>query len=227
MKKFRLYWDKDKETIWLNEMAAQGYALTNFFAGLYTFDECAPGKYTYQIDFSDNLFRVSEDYREFMKENDIEIVQMWGFWVILRKRNADGPFYLYTDIDSSIEHYTKIRNMFKGVSILMIVGFFIECICAIYAPICILFMLIIGALMLVIMNAAFKTNRLITELKEQKGEVVKTPNNSSPFLLAGLLLNSGTLVMSSISAYIKIPLQILAIILMVYGLVKTFIKTED
>ena len=59
MKKFRMYFDKDKETAWLNEMAAEGYALTSFFAGLYTFDECVPGKYTYQIDFSDSLFRVS------------------------------------------------------------------------------------------------------------------------------------------------------------------------
>lgn len=227
MKKFRLYYDKDKETAWLNEMAAQGYALTSFFAGSYTFDECTPGKYTYQIDFSDNLFHVSEDYREFMRENNIEIVQTWGFWVFLRKQNADGPFHLYTDIDSSIEHYTKIRNMFKGVSILMIIGFFIECICAIYAPICILFMLIIGALMLVIMNMAFKTNRLITELKEQKGEVVKQVFNPSPFLLAGLLINSGALIISDVSAYVKIPLQILAIALMVYGLIKTFIRTEN
>lgn len=226
MKKFRLYWDKDKETEWLNEMAAQGYALTSFFAGLYTFEECTPGKYTYQIDFSDKFFHISEDYREFMRENDIEILQTWGFWVMLRKRTLDGPFYLYTDIDSSIEHYTKIRNMFKGASILMIICFLIECWCAIVAPICILFVFIIGALMLVIMNAAFKTNRIIADLKEQKGEPVNNSRNPSPFLLTGLLLNSGILIMSGISAYIKIPLQILAIALMVYGIIKTFSQRE-
>ena len=75
----------------------------------------------------DSLFRVSEDYREFMRENDIEILQTWGFWVFLRKLTTDGPFRLYTDIDSSIEHYIKIRNMFKGASILVIIAFFIEC----------------------------------------------------------------------------------------------------
>ena len=31
MVKFRLYYDKDKEEIWLNEMAQQGYAMTRFF----------------------------------------------------------------------------------------------------------------------------------------------------------------------------------------------------
>lgn len=96
MKKFRLYYDKDKETQWLNEMAAQGYAITSFFAGFYTFDTCTPGKYTYQVDFGDRLFGVTEDYREFMRENNIEIVQTWGFWILLRKLNADGPFQLYT-----------------------------------------------------------------------------------------------------------------------------------
>ena len=38
MTKFRLYLDKDKETAWLNEMAAQGYALTGFYAGFYKFE---------------------------------------------------------------------------------------------------------------------------------------------------------------------------------------------
>ena len=227
MKKFRIYFDKDKETAWLNEMASEGYALTSFFAGSYTFDECTPGKYTYQIDFSDKLFCVSEDYREFMHENDIEIVQTWGFWVFLRKQNVAGPFHLYTDIDSSIEHYTKIRNMFKGASILVIIAFFIECFCAIYSPICIFFVFIVGAMMLTIMNIWKKTNRLINDLKEQKGEVIKRANGPSPVLIAGLLLNSGALIMSDSVSYIKHPLQILAIALMGYGLVKTFIMKDE
>lgn len=224
MKKFRIYYDKDKETTWLNEMAAQGYAMTSFFAGLYTFDECAPGKYTYQIDFGDKLWGISEDYRDFMKENKIEVVQTWGFWIILRKQTADGPFHLYTDIDSSIEHYTKIRNMFKGASILTLICFFIECICAIYSPWAILFAIIVGAIMLVIMNAAFKTNRIITDLKEQKGEVVAKPTNPSPILVSGLLINSVSLI--DVSDYIKIPLQILALLLIGYGITKTFWQKE-
>lgn len=223
MKKFRLYWDKDKETTWLNEMAEQGYAMTHFFAGLYTFEKCEPGKYTYQIDFGDKLYGVSNDYREFMSDNNIEIVQTWGYWITLRKNNADGPFQLYTDIDSSIEHYTKIRNMFKGVAILELICFIIECIATLHNPYMFIFAVIIGLLMLVIMNAAFKTNKIIADLKEQKGEAVAAPSNPSPVLIAGLLLNGGVsgLTALSVSDYIKIPLQILAIVLMIYGIVKT------
>ena len=226
MKKFALYFDKDKETAWLNEMAAQGYALTSFFAGTYTFEECSPGKYTYQVDFSDKLFQISEDYREFMRDNDIEIVQTWGFWVFLRKRNADGPFLLYTDVDSSIEHYTKIRNMFKGASILMIIGFLIECYCAFYSPICIFFVFLVAALMITIMNITFKTNRIIDDLKEQKGEPVKNAHGPSPALIFGLLLNSGALIMPESLPYLKMPLQFLAIGLMAFGIVKTFMNKD-
>ena len=118
MTKFRLYLDKDKETTWINEMAAQGYALTGYCMGFYKFEESEPGKYTYQIDFGDKMFAVDENYREFMAENNIEIVSLWGYWIILRKLACDGEFELYTDVDSSIEHYTKILKMFKVVTII-------------------------------------------------------------------------------------------------------------
>ena len=38
MTKFRLYFDKDKETAWINEMVKKGYAMTGFFAGFYQFE---------------------------------------------------------------------------------------------------------------------------------------------------------------------------------------------
>ena len=89
MTKFRLYFNKDKETTWLNEMAAKGYALKSFFAGFYSFEKCEPGEYVYQIDFGSKMFSVSDDYREFMAENNIEIVCLGGYWIILRKRASD------------------------------------------------------------------------------------------------------------------------------------------
>ena len=94
MTKFRLYLDKDKETTWINEMAAKGYALKGFFAGFYSFEKCEPGEYVYQIDFGSKMYSVSDDYREFMAENNIEIVCLWGYWIILRKRASAGAFVL-------------------------------------------------------------------------------------------------------------------------------------
>ena len=104
MMQFRLFLDKDAETVWLNQMAADGWAMKSFFAGFYDFEKCEKGGYIYQVDFGDRLFSVSSDYRELMQEMGIEIVQTWGYWVILRKKASDGKFELYTDVESSIGH---------------------------------------------------------------------------------------------------------------------------
>lgn len=224
MTKFRLYFDKDKETTWINEMAAQGYALTGFCAGFYKFEECEPGKYIYQIDFGDKMFAVDESYREFMTENNVEIVCLWGYWIILRKLTADGEFELYTDVDSSIEHYTKILKMFKFVTILELVCFFAEVLGAMNgAGIGFFGMLIIGAIVIVCMRATLSTKHKIAELKERKGEVVTglASGKTSPALISGLLLNASALALNNsdtVSGSIIIVVQIIAIILMLVGI---------
>ena len=226
MIKFRLYYDKDKETLWLNEMADQGYAMTGFFAGFYTFEKCEPGEYRYQVDFSDELFGISKNYREFMEEMNIEIVQKWFFWIILRKKAADGEFQLYTDVDSSISHYKKIRTLFKVTTIIEIICFSIECLCATYLnslwPV--IFAVILGIIIFSMLRAVITINGVIAKLKERKGETSCQSQNRrpSPLLAAGLLLNACALLIDDgISSYIKTSVQILAIILMLIGLYQT------
>ncbi len=224
MIKFRLYFDKDKETEWLNQMANDGYAMTGFFAGFYTFEACKPGEYIYQVDFSSKLFSVDESYREFMAEQGIEIVQIWGFWVILKRPASEGSFELYTDVDSNIAHYTKIRNLFKAVTIFELICFIIECWAADAGnDWAIFFAILIGILVLVLMNVALKTNQIIQKLKEFKGEFSECQTGkSSPLLLCGLLMNSCALVLAdSISHPIKLTVQILAIVLMLIGLYRS------
>lgn len=224
MIKFRLYYDKDAETEWLNKMAEKGWAMKRFFAGFYTFEKCEPGKYIYQVDFGDKLYSVSDEYREFMQDAGVEIVQTWGYWIILRKLASEGEFQLYTDVDSMIEHYSKIRRMFKGVMIVEIICLFMEIFAAEngfsagYA-----FAFLIAAIILGMANAVFKTNNVIAELRERKGEnASKRFQNVSPLLLCGLLLNSCALVISeSVSDTIKITIQIIAIVLMIIGIYLT------
>lgn len=224
MTKFRLYFDKDKETTWINEMAAQGYALTGYCMGFYKFEESEPGKYTYQIDFGDKMFAVDDNYREFMAENNIEIVSLWGYWIILRKLACDGEFELYTDVDSSIEHYTKILKMFKVVTIVELICFMVEVLCAMQGVAIGFFgMVLIGAIVIVCMRATLSTKRKIAELKERKGEVVTglASGKTSPALISGLLLNAGALALknsSSVSDPIITGIQIAAIVLMLVGI---------
>ena len=122
MKKFRLYYDKDKETQWLQRMANQGWALETFFLGVYTFVPCEPGEYRCQIDFLENGADF-EGYRQLMEDSGVEVICRWGRWVFLRKKVADGPFVLYTDTESLIRHYGNIRAFFRFFSALLLICF--------------------------------------------------------------------------------------------------------
>lgn len=225
MIKFKLYFDKDKETQWLNEMSQKGWAMTGFFAGFYRFEPCEKGKYTYQIDFGNEFFSVSDDYREFMSDSDIEIIQSWGFWVFLRKQSSEGEFQLYTDVDSQIEHYKKIRNMFKAVTVIELICLFIELFSASMtnSPLLWSFVFLILAIIIAFFNITNRTNDIIHELTERKTGIEEPRSKSiSIFLITGLLLNSCVLMMKdSIPSYIVCPIQILVIALMLIGVYQT------
>ena len=227
MTKFRLYWDKDAETKWLNEMADEGWAMTGFFAGFYRFEESEKGKWRYQVDFGEKFGGVTEDYREFMNEAGIEIVQNWGYWVILRKLASEGEFQLYTDVESSIEHYSKILTMFKVVFVIELICLFIEIFGALSgSEIGWVFACIVGAFTFGILNAAVKTKNKILELKARQSGIdpEKDERQFSPALMAGLLMNSCALLMDHPGGLVKMILQILAIVLMVVGIAQTAAK---
>ncbi len=225
MIKFRLYYDKDKETEWLNEMCAQGWAMTTFFAGFYSFDKCQPGEYIYQVDIQDTFGKVPNDYRELMKEMDVEIIQNWGYWILLRKKATDGEFELYTDTESLIEHYSKIRKMFKGATIIELIGFLVEVFCATIGEFNMgwFFAGLLLALALAFINITVKTTDKINSLKEtQTGISVPEGRTVSPLMTAGLLINSCMLMaQDSLSDYIALPLMIFGIVLMLVGIWKT------
>ena len=115
LKKFRLLFDKDVEQNWLNDMCRNGWALKNFSLGIYTFESCHPNEYIYQVDLlPGNGFSPNdpEGYAHFMEEIGVEVVCRWFRWIILRKKAAEGPFDIYTDVDSQIQMYSRIRTMF-------------------------------------------------------------------------------------------------------------------
>ena len=225
MIRFKLYFDKDKETKWLNDMADQGWAMNGFFAGFYRFEPCEKGKYSYQIDFGNEFFSVSDDYREFMSDSDIEIIQSWGFWVFLRKLSSEGEFQLYTDVDSQIEHYKKIRNMFKAVTVIELICLFIELFSASMtkSPLLWSFVFLILAIIIAFFNITNRTNDIIHELTERKTGIEEPRSKSiSIFLIIGLLLNSCVLMMKDVMPeYIVCPIQILVIALMLVGVYQT------
>ncbi|UWG96635.1 DUF2812 domain-containing protein [Dehalobacter sp. DCM] len=126
MLKFRLYYDKDAEQDWLQKMCLEGWALKQFFLGFYTFVPCEPGEYNYQIDILDNWHGDKTDYATFMEEAGVEVVGQWWRWVFLRKKAADGPFEMYTDAQSKIAQYRKIKRFFTVFLVIETICFLME-----------------------------------------------------------------------------------------------------
>ena len=230
MIRFRLYFDKDKETTWLNEMSGRGWAMKGFFAGFYRFEKCEPGEYIYQIDFGDKMYHVSDEYRELMEDIGAEIVTLWGYWIILRKPAADGPFELYTDVESEIEHYKKIRRMFKVMTIIELCALFVEIFCGLdgnnfgWA-----FAALLGAMVFEFVNIVYRMNILIEGLEEKRSgiELEKKKSPISVLLPIGLL--SGCcmiLIDDSVSSFISYPIRIFAIVLIIAGFVQTLMRSK-
>ncbi len=231
---FKLMVDKDKETVWLNEMAEKGFAMTGFCAGFYSFDPCGPGEYIYQVDITDGMFKASEDYRQFMAEMGVEIVALWGLWVILRKKTSEGPFVLYTDVETTIEHYKKIRKVFKTVTVVEILLFMVEAYYALEEGVemGIWGVLVLGVMICVLARQAFRTNEIIAELYERQGRVPECGGlrrgGISKLLVVGMILNGGALLLSNFyGQMVRMLLQVLAFILMLVGLWQTFWSQDD
>ncbi len=223
MIRYRIYLDKDAETAWLNQMAADGWALRRFFAGFYDFETCKNGEYVYQVDFGDRLFAVSSDYRELMQDAGIEIVQTWGYWVILRKKASAGKFELYTDVASSIEHYKKIRRMFKGVTIVEMLCMFMELYAGAVGGVMwgYAFAFLFVAILIGLLNMIVKLNDIIAELEVRMTGIEKKCRGRRipPLMAVGMLANSCALMLTGVGPHaVRHTIQILAILFLAAGL---------
>ena len=111
----KAYWDYEKEEQWLNDMAAKGLALSDYSWCRYAFEETPRGKYLYRIELLENLpsHPESQAYLRFLEENGVEVVTSYMRWVYLRRDAAEGPFDLYTDLDSKIRHYKRILTFWN------------------------------------------------------------------------------------------------------------------
>lgn len=170
MKKFRLNWDKEKEEMWLNQMAQEGWALTGFFMGVYSFEACKPGEYLYQIDLLSRKKRARNEFREVLREQNIEIVEEWYQWVYLKKRADEGAFDQYTDSGERIWYYKKYYYLFAAVFLLELicmaaeVGNAVQSGASPFRPFTLLFALLI----IIIGSIAWRLREKIKSLKESK-----------------------------------------------------------
>ena len=100
-------WEFEKEEQWLNGMARQGWLLDSVGFCTYYFVACEPGAYTVRLEMRDH----DQEYLDFMAELGAEYVGRMVKWIYFRRKVEDGPFDLYSDIDSRVDHLDRIGKL--------------------------------------------------------------------------------------------------------------------
>lgn len=116
---WKVFYNYEKEEKWLNSMSAKGLSLEDYWWTRYVFRECDSDKYIYRIEMLEHRAKHLDSlaYIKFMEENGVEYVASYMKWVYFRKNANDGPFDIYSDLDSKILHYKRIRNWWLFLSI--------------------------------------------------------------------------------------------------------------
>lgn len=111
------YVDYEKEEAWLNRMAGEGWELRRYTWMRYEFEQGVPGRYTYRLQLMADTTRSKKGraYLAFMRDAGVEVVSAYNSWVYFRKKTADGPFDVFSDLDSRIAHHRRIAGMFSAV----------------------------------------------------------------------------------------------------------------
>ena len=113
VRKWFWFWDFDKEEQWLNEMVVKGLCLSGRGFCRYDFEDCAPGEYqirTEVLEDHDEQPRVKK-YIQFVEETGAEKVAFRLRTVYFRKKTADGPFELYSDLTSRLKYVDRVLSL--------------------------------------------------------------------------------------------------------------------
>ncbi len=131
-------WGFEREERWLNDMAALGWNLVDTNGVRYVFDQGEPGEYRYKLELLKSMPNVAESqrYLRFMEDAGIDQVASCGRWVYFRRRAEDGPFDLFSDLDSRVAHLRRIRRLFLTVLVVELLAVVLQIIAYghIYSP---------------------------------------------------------------------------------------------
>ena len=111
IRKWVWVWDFDKEERWLNTMAQQGWVLDKTGFCRYEFVRCEPGEYTVRLEMREH----DEAYLGFMADTGAEYVGRMLKWIYFRKKTEEGPFDIFSDVESRIGHLDRIIWMLRFV----------------------------------------------------------------------------------------------------------------
>lgn len=105
--RFWFVWNYDKEEKWLNDMAREGWALVSVGFCRFTFEKTEPEEYIIRLEMRD----VDDEYLSLMKSTGAEYIGKCFRWNYYRRKSELGGFDLFSDLDSKIEHLSRIYKM--------------------------------------------------------------------------------------------------------------------
>ncbi len=106
-------WDYEKEELWLNAMAQEGWALQRVGFATYYFERTEPGEYVVRLECR----KKDEGYVSFVTDMGAEYIGRIARWVYFRRKTELGEFELNGDLDSRIDQLTRIGRMLLLVGI--------------------------------------------------------------------------------------------------------------
>ncbi len=100
-------WDYEKEELWLNAMAQEGWALQRVGFCTYYFERTEPGEYIVRLECR----KKDEGYVSFVTDMGAEYIGRVAMWIYFRRKSDLGEFELNSDLDSRIEQLTRIGRV--------------------------------------------------------------------------------------------------------------------
>ena len=117
-------WQHEDEEQWLNEMSRQGWNLARVFPFRYVFEK-SDEAYLYRLEYLKHFpgHAQSREYIDFVEETGAKMVGSVKKWVYFCKPASEGPFELFSSLDSRIEHLQRIHSiMAVGVILLLVIA---------------------------------------------------------------------------------------------------------
>lgn len=122
MKKFKMFFDIEKEELWLNEQLQKGYRCANIGGlGIYTFEK-TDKRYVMRLDYQDYLSKKKfEDYKGLYEDFDwVYINGPWLGGIRYWQKEDDGQSQIFSDRQSESYYYKRLMGYSSGLGILLL-----------------------------------------------------------------------------------------------------------
>lgn len=121
---FKLFpaWKDDQEENWLSEMAQDGWRLSSYRLGIYSFEPSSSIEEVYRLDYKGSSDRDLEDYKSLFEDAGWEHVTRFHGWHYFRKPLSDGQdtSVIYTDQVSEGAKYKQLLTLLLPLFLLII-----------------------------------------------------------------------------------------------------------